>query len=172
MQFIMSLGTAKKRSEIKSKVLEKRIKDALSFDVTVDSLCTLCEACAKWCPTSAIKIEKIEGQEALTFDPESCIGCNICVNMCPVSISDGHKKAISVTRGKSEKKVLAKDYIVRCRVCGASVGSRRSLNHKEVMEKQGMEVDDEWLELYPKHRFEYATKKFLGPNSHFRPRLR
>lgn len=33
-----------------------------------------------------------------------------------------------------------------------------------------MEVDDEWLELCPKHRSEYAAKKLLGPNSQFKPR--
>ncbi len=173
LPFTISLDNVEKRSDVNKRVSEKRLKDILSFDVTVDDSCTLCEACAKWCPVSALKIENIEGQEALTFDPEPCIGCNVCINVCPVSLNNGLGKAINVNRGKSEKKVLAKDYVVKCRVCGAPVGSRRSLNHiKEVMKKQGMEVDDEWLELCPKHRSEYAAKKLLGPNSQFKPRQR
>jgi len=171
LPFVISFDRIEKRSDLSKKVSEKKLKSILSFDITVDDGCTLCEACAKWCPVSALKIENVEGQAALTFNPELCIGCNICINVCPVPSRDGFGKVIKVKRGKSEKKVLAKDYMVKCRVCGAPVGSRRSLNHiKEIMKKQGMEVDDEWLELCPKHRSEYAAKKLLGPNSQFKPR--
>ncbi|MGC9145463.1 MAG: 4Fe-4S dicluster domain-containing protein [Nitrososphaeria archaeon] len=169
--FTIRLDNVEKRSDLRKRFKENKLKDILSYDVKVDDSCTLCEACAKWCPVSALKIENIDGQKALTFDPDPCIGCNICINVCPESSKDGSGKAIKVYRGKSEKKVLARDYLVKCRVCGAPVGSRRSLNRiKEVMRKQGMEVDDEWLELCPKHRSEYAVKKFLGPNSQFKPR--
>ncbi len=171
LTFALNFVNAEKHSDVKKEVSEMRIKNVVTFDVMVEDSCTLCEACAKWCPTSALKIENIEGKARLTFDPEPCIGCNVCMNVCPVSSSNGHGKAIKVIRGKSEKKTLAEDYIVKCRVCGAPVGSRRSLNHiKEVMENQGMNVDDEWLELCPKHRSEYAAKKLLRPNSQFKPR--
>ncbi len=170
--FNVDLEGIEKRSDLKKKVSEKNVKDVLYFDVTVDNTCTLCEACAKWCPVGALKIENAEGKAALTFDPELCIGCDICINVCPVSSVNGNGRAINVKRGKSEKKILSEDYVVRCRICGAPVGSRRSLNHiKEVMEKQGVCIENEWLELCPKHRSEYAVKKLLGPDSQFKPRV-
>jgi hypothetical protein len=63
------------------------------------------------------------------------------------------------------------DELVRCRVCGAPIGSRKSLNHvKKIMIEKGASCEDEWLERCPKHRAEYAFQKQFSFNARFKPR--
>ncbi|MGC8661212.1 MAG: 4Fe-4S dicluster domain-containing protein [Nitrososphaeria archaeon] len=169
-EFTLNTLNLTRHAEVRERVTDKRVGSLLLYDISVDSNCTMCESCAKWCPTSALKVEYDAEKSALTFDPASCIGCKICVNVCPAPGVSG-EKAISAKKGQSNKKVLVEDYMVKCRVCGAPVGSRKSLDHvKELMESKGMQVDDDWLELCQKHRSEYAFKKMLGMNAQFRPR--
>ncbi|MGC9105983.1 MAG: 4Fe-4S binding protein [Thermoprotei archaeon] len=149
----------------------------LVYDVVVDpEACTMCESCAKWCPTNALRIEYSKDSTRLLFDPNKCIGCKVCVNVCPEGSSCGTQgvKAIQVLRPVSPSlgvKELARDELVRCRVCGAVVGSRKSLNLvKKIMRQKGQEIEDEWLERCPTHRAEYAYAKFFGTQVKFRPR--
>ena len=44
-----------------------------------DSLCTLCGACAKVCPTFVIRVE-----DEVTTAAENCVMCCACVKVCPV----------------------------------------------------------------------------------------
>ncbi|MEM0097402.1 MAG: 4Fe-4S binding protein [Conexivisphaerales archaeon] len=171
--FSLNLQNIANRAELRKTILDshQHMSSLLFYNVTVDDdSCTMCESCAKWCPTSALKIEYNGERSMLTFEPAQCIGCKICVNVCPASCNK-QSKVISVNRGQSERKTLAEDYMVKCRVCGAPVGSKKSLNHvKEVMEQKGIPVDDEWLERCQKHRSEYSFKMMLGMNAQFRPR--
>ncbi|MGC8558113.1 MAG: 4Fe-4S dicluster domain-containing protein [Nitrososphaeria archaeon] len=171
-EFSLDLANVSKRLEVRKLVAYEKVRDLLLYNVEVDGeSCTMCESCARWCPTSALRIETKDGKSALTFDPESCTGCKICVNVCPAPGNSGEGKAVRVRRAKSERKTLVEDYVVRCRICGAPVGSRRSLDHvKAVMEGRGMQVDDEWLELCQKHRSEYSFKRMFSINAQFRPR--
>jgi len=167
-------GKFQKRSDAKREIAMYNIalKPVLLYDVYVErETCTMCENCAKWCPSSALKIENLNGKRALTFEPEICIGCNVCVNVCPENCSAVKTIKVSKEIKNFEKKVLDEDYMVKCRVCGAPVGSRKSLNHvKAVMKGRGMQVDDEWLELCQKHRSEYSFKKMIGMNEQFKPK--
>jgi len=171
-EFSLNLTNISKRLEVRKLVTDEKVRDLLLYSVEVDDeTCTMCESCARWCPTSALRIEKIDEKSALTFDPESCTGCKICINVCPAPGNSGEGKAVHVRRAKSEKKTLVEDYMVKCRVCGAPVGSRKSLDHvKAIMEGRGMQVDDEWLELCQKHRSEYSFKKMIGMNEQFKPK--
>jgi len=141
--------------------------------------CTLCENCAKWCPTAALKIEREResGRTRLTFDPRACVGCGVCVSVCPEFSYEGgaRRSAISLAEPRSlEPRVLAEDSNVYCRVCGALVGTRKSLDRvRRTLEARGLRVDEEWLERCPRHRFEYSVRSAAGGGSDqspFRPR--
>ncbi|MQL56544.1 4Fe-4S dicluster-binding protein [Acidianus ambivalens] len=165
----------------KAEAMQEIIKQNNLPDITYDAFvnensCTMCESCAKWCPTSALTIEYTDSGEKLSFNPDKCIGCKICINVCPEGdngCSSGNKaiKLVPAKKVSHEKKDLMKDEIVRCKVCGAIVGSRKSLNLvKKIMKERGLECDDEWLERCPTHRAEYSFQKFFGMKAKFRPR--
>ena len=42
--------------------------------------CAKCRSCETWCPTKAIKVD-----DNITVDDDKCIGCRICIDVCPVS---------------------------------------------------------------------------------------
>ncbi|MBP1357069.1 MAG: 4Fe-4S dicluster domain-containing protein, partial [Sulfolobus sp.] len=158
----------------------KSIRDELPFilfEVSIDNeKCTLCESCVKWCPSSALKLVRDNNSERIEFDPTTCIGCNICVNVCPEMCKNEGRRGKIISVNKSKKydksvKILVSDELVKCRVCGAPIGSRKSLEYvKKIMKEKGSpdSCDDEWLERCPKHRAEYAFKKQFF--SRFKPR--
>ena len=169
------------RAEARKKIVDEL--PYIQFNVSIDpEKCTLCESCVKWCPSSALKLVRDKDGERIEFDPTRCIGCNICVNVCPESYKDETRvggcsfsgKIISVSKSKEyskDVKVLVKDELVRCKVCGAPIGSRKSLELvKKIMKEKNPNTlaDEEWLELCPKHRAEYILKK--GLERMFKPR--
>lgn len=169
------------RAEARKKIVDEL--PYIQFNVSIDpEKCTLCESCVKWCPSSALKLIRDKDGERIEFDPTRCIGCNICVNVCPESYKgetreggcNSSSKIISVSKSKEyskDVKVLVKDELVRCKVCGAPIGSRKSLELvKKIMKEKNPNtlVDEEWLELCPKHRAEYILKK--GLERMFKPR--
>lgn len=56
----------------------------------VDASCSACGVCTRACPTSALELEREDGQFTLTFFPRACIGCNICVHLCPEEAITAH----------------------------------------------------------------------------------
>ncbi|AWR96810.1 4Fe-4S dicluster domain-containing protein [Acidianus sulfidivorans JP7] len=160
------------------------------FNVSINnSKCTICESCVNWCPTSALKLKRDTGLEEIDFDPKKCIGCNICVNVCPESCKIQSSKEVKETASKDnidlpyvikvekskdsnkEVKKIMSDELVRCRVCGVPVGSRKSLEHvKKIMQENGASCEDEWLERCPKHRAEYAFQRRFSFKAKFKPR--
>ncbi|NON62580.1 4Fe-4S binding protein [Acidianus sp. DSM 29099] len=149
-----------------------------------ETSCTLCESCAKWCPSESLKIVRNGELTELKFDPKKCIGCNVCINVCPEPsvISDNkilsckkNMKAIESRELKendlTNERTIASDNIVRCAVCGKIVGSERSLKKiKEIMKEKGAEIDDEWLRRCPTHRSEYAFQKAFSAKVKFKPK--
>jgi ferredoxin len=165
------------KAEARQNIIKNNNLPDVSYEVQVnEKVCTMCESCAKWCPTNALTIEYSNDSGKLLFNPDKCIGCKICINVCPEGdngCSSGSKaiKVFTAKEVKHEIKTLMKDEIVRCRVCGAIVGSRKSLNLvKKIMKERGLECEDEWLERCPTHRAEYSYKKFFGKEVRFRPR--
>ncbi|ARM75327.1 4Fe-4S dicluster domain-containing protein [Acidianus manzaensis] len=183
------------KAEARKEIIEKE-EDLpyIEFNVDIDNSCTICESCVKWCPTSALKLIRDTNTEKIAFNPTTCIGCNVCENVCPESCaqkantfnSNGDNKIMSILnqKGKIIRVTKSKDFsrniktvfedeLVRCRVCGVPVGSRKSLNHvKKIMQEKGGNncVDDEWLERCPKHRAEYSFQKKFGFEAKFKPK--
>lgn len=52
---------------------------------SISEKCTACEACARICPTGAIRVERDENHFQLLFSPRACIACDICQRICLVS---------------------------------------------------------------------------------------
>jgi len=162
------------RNDARKTIIEKNNLPDVSYNAIInDNSCTLCESCAKWCPTTAITLQRSSDKEELIFNPKECMGCNICVNVCPEGNSCNGPKAIKIEKSKEvlPSKTIMEDYLVRCRVCGEPVGSRKSLNLvKKIMKEKGAECEDEWLERCPKHRAEYAFQQKFGAMAKFKPR--
>jgi ferredoxin len=98
------------------------------FDVKVDdSKCTFCEVCQKDCPDHAIEFRKIAEGLALTFDPALCSGCGICKKDCPEKaiMVSGLTNFSLILEGSKATKAL--DENAKCKSCGATLGSKRSI---------------------------------------------
>lgn len=58
----------------------------LLFGVAVveqgDGHCSGCDACARVCPTGALKLSEIDSQWALQFHSGQCVGCGVCIEAC------------------------------------------------------------------------------------------
>lgn len=52
--------------------------------ITINSACTHCNACTRYCPTGALKSTVSADSYALTFNSGQCVDCRICWASCPV----------------------------------------------------------------------------------------
>lgn len=59
------------------KILPKRSKTFISVDLFK---CNLCEKCLDFCPTNAIKTNKVEN--SITINYAKCMFCGNCTNVC------------------------------------------------------------------------------------------
>lgn len=92
--------------------------------------CSMCGVCARVCPTNALTMT--EGEDStLQFFHYKCLGCVTCLEKCP-------EKAITVEPvldfpGLLDRspKLLARDEVVRCRVCNRPIGKGSLLKSVE-----------------------------------------
>ncbi|MEN2999949.1 MAG: 4Fe-4S binding protein [Acidilobaceae archaeon] len=85
-----------------------------------EELCTLCEACARYCPTGALRIERGESV-VLKLVRDECIGCSKCQWVCP----EGAIERVAWRLSAPYEKVLASSPIARCERCGAELDAER-----------------------------------------------
>ena len=110
-------------SMLEIKAGEARVKQLSLFYVSVDSeRCSLCSACARACPSGALKSLEPPGSASLLFTSSLCVGCGSCAATCP-------EKAVNVERGvkagalkPGHSETLVRGEIARCRLCGSPIG--------------------------------------------------
>ncbi|ABM80611.1 4Fe-4S binding protein [Hyperthermus butylicus] len=93
--------------------------------------CTLCGACAKECPTGALKLREEAEGSALLFLHDRCIACGWCREVCPEDAITV-KRAINPAIIDSLVSLVAGEEL-RCIVCGNPVGPTRMV--EKVVEK-------------------------------------
>lgn len=112
-----------------------------TFTVELDEqACSLCEVCARQCPTTALRIERSADTLALIFAPGLCNGCpqtESCQQICP-------EKAIAVKETAQppvdeEPRVLLRGELIRCAYCGEQFAP---LHKIEAIEKKGQGKHD------------------------------
>jgi Pyruvate/2-oxoacid:ferredoxin oxidoreductase delta subunit len=94
--------------------------------VRVDVMrCSLCEACARHCPSSALFVDKSDGVLRLLFRPDLCTGCpsgRSCRDLCPEeAIRLVRQPQGGVTAGRTAASgpvLLAESAMLQCRYCG------------------------------------------------------
>lgn len=58
------------------------------MQLSLQSGCTLCEACFRVCPTGALQIVQNPGDWALTFQTDRCVACEVCLEVCQPRVLD------------------------------------------------------------------------------------
>lgn len=88
---------------------------ALADIEAVNGQCTGCDACARVCPTGALKVSEVETQWALQFQVGQCVGCGVCIEACGA----GALSLQSRWRAEDEQPIVLHElHRYRCQVCG------------------------------------------------------
>lgn len=58
------------------------------MQLTLQTGCTLCEACFRVCPTGALQIVEDPDNWALTFLTDRCVACEVCLEVCQPRVLD------------------------------------------------------------------------------------
>ncbi len=90
-----------------------------------DTGCTQCLACLNECRTMALQAD--EESLSLTYNGGLCVGCGVCVQVCPESVLDMTTNSV-VSLPFLQRKVIAQAEAARCKGCGTIFGTRKSLD--------------------------------------------
>jgi ferredoxin len=97
--------------------------------VSVTDACNACGACARACPTDALKLERDEDSTtfALSFSARACIACDLCARVCvPMAVTINHHPNFADVFGASEVK-LQEGELIKCKRCGTLTAKRGDL---------------------------------------------
>lgn len=85
------------------------------MQLSLQSGCTLCEACFRVCPTGAIQIEQNPHDWALTFQIDRCVACEVCLEVCQPRVLDAQPSCDA--RPGQPAMTLIKQAMQRCARC-------------------------------------------------------
>lgn len=85
------------------------------MQLSLQSGCTLCEACFRVCPTGAIEIVENPGDWALTFQADRCVGCQVCLEACQPRVLDADP-SVDVRPGQAPITLISRNK-QRCSRC-------------------------------------------------------
>lgn len=116
------------RRELAERILE-RVDDAEQnpplaalFDVaTIEPLpgrCTGCEACARVCPTGALKSEESQNRWQLRFRAARCVGCGVCIESCGPEALQLESRWRSGSAAQESGEIMHELGRYRCESCG------------------------------------------------------
>ncbi|MFN7150055.1 MAG: 4Fe-4S dicluster domain-containing protein, partial [Microthrixaceae bacterium] len=93
-----------------------------------DTACTLCGACARTCPTSALLVEASNDGRSTVLSARDvdCVDCGMCAAACPEAAI-----TVGVARSQTliERRTLVSDLVVPCSVCAEPHLPKRLLDH-------------------------------------------
>lgn len=98
--------------------------------LTVSDACSACGACARACPTAALKfgVDEKARRYALGFSPKDCIACEACLHVCmEKAISLDPAPAAEQVWGPNEALLLQSGGLSRCERCNALFAARPGL---------------------------------------------
>jgi ferredoxin len=101
---------------------------ALFGSVRIANSCDACGACARVCPTGALRYETQDDvRYRLLFNPQMCMACGLCQAACaPGAIRIEHNLTFGEVFGEPTWKVLSQDELVRCSSCGVLFPARQA----------------------------------------------
>jgi ferredoxin len=92
------------------------LEEALPLmQLSLQSGCTLCEACFRVCPSGAIEIVENPGDWALTFQTDRCVACQVCLEVCQPRVLDA-KAAFDARPGQAAITLISRNK-QRCSRC-------------------------------------------------------
>ncbi|MFM8320464.1 MAG: DUF362 domain-containing protein, partial [Chloroflexota bacterium] len=106
--------------------------DGLDFaGLAVSEACTACGACARACPTAALRYTEDENKQSfsLAFTPQHCIACQACLGVCA-------PQAIRIDLAPAVEQVFCADPLTlqtgglaACARCGSAFAARAGLRY-------------------------------------------
>lgn len=79
--------------------------------------CTACEACARVCPTTALRVVEGSTAWALTFQFSRCVGCDVCLEVCQPGVLRSLEAIDPAAELEKEPAVLHRLSKRRCSRC-------------------------------------------------------
>ncbi|MFT3894233.1 MAG: 4Fe-4S dicluster domain-containing protein [Anaerolineales bacterium] len=100
--------------------------------LTISDACTACGACARACPTQALKFEKNEDEMtfSISFSARNCIDCGLCDHVClSDAITFNHAPTFEEVFGAKEPSIAESGALVRCERCKSLMAKREGVKY-------------------------------------------
>lgn len=107
--------------------LDQPLEDFGFASLAISDLCTACRACARICPTGALRFaaDPEETIFQLNFLSEACTGCEACLHVClPKAIQVKHTPPAHVIFTGGQAVTLRQRNLAQCTHCGAAFATR------------------------------------------------
>lgn len=104
--------------------------------VTIDrATCTVCQMCARVCPTDALASRESGQSIELSFDPLTCTACGGCVQICP-EVGRGAialQRRVDIDDWALGRRPVRKEERSMCELCGRPVAPKAMLDRIQSM---------------------------------------